>query len=97
MIDEIKRVLKPNGIIYVNDFLINNDIKSIFKYVKFMIKYNTYGVYKLKDGGILRHHTNQYIKDLFADFYELEYGKTKFKTVSGNLSNGFYYIGKANT
>ena len=94
LIDEIKRVLKPNGIIYVNDFLINNDIKSIFKYVKFMIKYNTYGVYKLKDGGILRHHTNQYIKDLFADFYELEYGKTKFKTVKvyyepNNMNNYF--------
>lgn len=97
LLNEIKRILKPEGVIYVNDFLINNDIKSILKYVKFIMKYDIYGVYELKDGGILRHHTNKYIKDLFADFYELEYGKTKFKTVSGNFSNGFYYIGKANT
>ena len=97
LLNEIKRILKPEGVIYVNDFLINNDIKSILKYVKFIMRYDIYGVYELKDGGILRHHTNKYIKDLFADFYELEYGKTKFKTVSGNFSNGFYYIGKANT
>lgn len=97
LLNEIKRILKPEGVIYVNDFLINNDIKSILKYVNFIMKYDIYGVYELKDGGILRHHTNKYIKDLFADFYELEYGKTKFKTVSGNFSNGFYYIGKANT
>ena len=95
LIDEIRRVLKPNGIIYVNDFLINNDIKSAFKYAKFIMKYNTYGVFELKDGGILRHHTEKYIKDLLTNFEELEYRKTKFKTVSGNISNGFYYIGKA--
>ena len=59
------------------------------------MKYNTYGVFELKDGGILRHHTEKYIKDLLTNFEELEYRTTKFKTVSGNISNGFYYIGKA--
>lgn len=94
LINEIKRVLKPNGIIYVNDFLINTIIPYKRRYKNFEKEFGVYGIYKTNDGGILRHHTEKYILELLNCFDILEYKKIKFKTVSGNVSNGFYFIGR---
>lgn len=94
LINEIKRVLKTNGIIYVNDFLINTSIPYKLRYKKFEKEFGVYGIYKTSDGGVLRHHTEKYILDLLKCFDILEYKKLKFKTVSGNISNGFYFIGR---
>lgn len=94
LINEIKRVLKPNGIVYVNDFLINTSNTYKLRYKKYEKEFGVYGIYKTNDGGILRHHTEKYILELLKCFDNLEYKKLKFKTVSGNVSNGFYFIGR---
>lgn len=94
LINEIKRVLKPNGIIYINDFLINVDIKHRLRYKKFEQEFGEYGIFRLDDGGVLRHHKENYVFNLLDSFDKLEYEKLKFKTVSGNISNGFYFIGR---
>ncbi|MCH5317108.1 MAG: class I SAM-dependent methyltransferase [Eubacterium sp.] len=94
IIKEIFRVLKPNGIIYVNDFLVNGDISRVLKYLKCKKAFGVYGVYRLSDGVVLRHHTEKYIAKLLSRFQKLEYVKLKFKTMNGGRSNGFYYIGR---
>lgn len=94
MINEIERVLKPNGVIYINDFLINNDDRNFKRYNKFKDKYNCYGVFELDEGAILRHFDEKRIKELTKDFNTLEYEKVVYTTMNGNKSNGFNYIGK---
>ena len=42
MISEIRRVLRPGGILYVNDFLLNTDERNIARYEKFKDKYGEY-------------------------------------------------------
>lgn len=94
ILKEIVRVLKPNGIIYVNDFLVNGDLRRVMKYLMSKKEFKTYGIYRLSDGVVLRHHTERYIFQLLSCFEKLEYVKLKFKTMNGGYSNGFYYIGK---
>lgn len=94
LIKEIYRVLKSDGIIYVNDFLINTSLIYKLKYKKYEKIFCTYGIYKLDDGGVLRHHKEEYIFDLLSCFKILDYRKLKFKTTGGNISNGFYFIGE---
>lgn len=36
LIQEINRVLKPNGILYINDFLLNDDERNKILYAKFV-------------------------------------------------------------
>ena len=96
LINEIKRVLIPNGIIYVNDFLINTSISYKLRYEKFEKEFGEYGIFRLNDGGIQRHHREDYIIELLSSFDKLEYKKLKFKTINGNISNGFYFIGRVN-
>lgn len=94
LISEIYRVLKPNGIIYINDFLINTDDRNINRYNTFHPRYHTYGVFELPEGALLRHYTEDRIVSVTGIFDTLIFEKTVYKTMNGHQSNGFYYIGK---
>ncbi|MGE7935404.1 class I SAM-dependent methyltransferase [Bacillus paramycoides] len=94
ILNEIKRVLKPEGIIYINDFLLNEDERNITRYEKYVDKYETYGVFELSDGAILRHHSKERLEEWTNSFEELEYEKVEYVTMNGNRSNGLVYIGR---
>lgn len=91
-LSEIKRVLKPQGILYVNDFLLNTDERNLLRYTKFKETYRIYGVFGLPEGAVCRHHDETWIKQLLKDFSEQEYNRLTFTTMNGNKSNGFYFI-----
>lgn len=94
IISEISRVLKKDGILYINDYLINDNQRNVERYQKYQEKYGTYGVFELPEGAVLRHHTPEYIFNLTKDYKELIFEKTIYNTMNGNKSNGFYYIGQ---
>jgi len=96
ILNEIKRVLKPGGIIYINDFLLNSDERNKLRYEKGVNKYHTYGVFELPDGAILRHHSEERVKEWVDQFETLEYKKLEYTTMNGNRSNGLVYSGKLN-
>ena len=94
LIEEIHRVLKKDGIIYINDFLLNNDERNLNRYNEFKDKYNKYGVFELPEGAIVRHHTKEWIRELLKSFNEIIFEDVEYITMNGNKSNGFYYIGR---
>ena len=96
LLSEIQRILKPQGILYVNDFLLNTDERNLSRYEKFKDIYGIYGVFELPEGAVLRHHDEKWIKQLLKDFSEQEYERLTFTTMNGHKSNGFYFIGKLN-
>lgn len=94
LISEIKHILKPNGILYVNDFLLNTDERNLTRYQEFQDKYGIYGVFELPEGAVCRHHSEDWISELLSDFTPLRYEHLTFKTMNGHKSKGFYYIGQ---
>lgn len=84
ILKEIQRVLKPNGILYINDFLLNEDKRNIHKYKEYYDKYSTYGVFELPDGAILRHHSEKRVEEWVKDYDSLVYKRGKFLTMNGN-------------
>ncbi|MCD7844985.1 MAG: class I SAM-dependent methyltransferase [Oscillospiraceae bacterium] len=96
LLREIQRVLKQDGILYVNDFLLNADERNVKRYEKYQATFGTYGVFELPEGAVCRHHDEKWIKALLCDFTELEYQHLTFTTMNGHKSNGFYFIGKLN-
>lgn len=93
LISEIKRVLKPGGILYINDFLLNTDERNISRYQKYANQYENYGIFELAEGATLRHHSEDYIHELTTSFETKQFKHLTFKTMNGNISNGFFYIG----
>lgn len=94
LIREIERVLKPGGILYVNDFLLNDDERNKKRYEEFAPKYGVYGVFELPEGAVCRHHSEQWISELLSGFASLKYQHLTFTTMNGHKSKGFYFIGK---
>ena len=94
LVGEISRVLKPGGILYINDFLINSDERNTERYRKYEGKYDTYGAFELPEGAVVRHHSKEHVTDLTKGFDRLLLKTLTFTTMNGNRSNGFYYIGK---
>lgn len=90
---EVKRVLKPQGIIYINDFLLNKGFKNWREYKKAEKETGIYGVFKTYDGVTVRQHRENYILELLSDFQKLEYKKSVIPTMNGGKSNSFEFIG----
>jgi hypothetical protein len=88
--------LKPNGIVYINDFLLNNDERNKKRYKEYELKYKDYRIFELEEGAIVRHHNNIWVKKSLEIFNELEYKEIEYITMNGNKSNGYYYLGKNN-
>ncbi len=93
LISEIKRILKPGGILYVNDFLLNSDERNLERYEKNKDKLGVYGAFELPEGAVVRHHSEEHIKELLGAFSSLKYEHLVFTTMNGNRSKGFYFIG----
>ena len=94
LINEILRVLKDNGIFYINDFMINEDTRNIKRYNNYKDTYGKYGIFVLPEGAVVRHHTKDHIFEITKGFHAIVFEPVIYTTMNGNKSNGFYYIGK---
>ena len=94
LLNDIKRVLKPGGVIYINDFLLNSGFKRWLFYKKAQKETGIYGAFKTYDGATVRHHAEDYILNLLSDFKTHDYQKFVIPTMNGNKSNSFGFIGE---
>ena len=94
LIAEIRRILKPGGLLYVNDFLLNTDLRNRKRYAAWEQVYETYGIFELPEGAVLRHHDRSHIRKLLSGFRELESEEVVYQTMNGHTSNGFYFAGR---
>src|ERR1051325_8771785 len=90
---EIKRVLRPGGLLYVSDLLVNNDERNRERYQSSVEKHECYGVLELPEGVVVRHHTKEWIEELTRGFGQLEYDAFTVTTMNGNQSAAFQYLG----
>ena len=94
IMEEVKRILKPGGVIYVMDFLLNNDDRNKKRYDAYAEKYGKYGVFDLPEGATLRHHNENYIYRLMENYSITHFEKTTNKTMNGHISNGFVLMAR---
>jgi SAM-dependent methyltransferase len=91
---EVKRVLRPGGLLYLSDLLVNNDLRNRERYKRDVEKYGCYGVFDLPEGVVVRHHSKEWIEELTRPFRQLEYNEFTVTTMNGNASAAFQYLGR---
>lgn len=90
----IEQVLRPGGVVYLSDLLVNDDARNRERYQQFAATYNCYGVFELPEGIAVRHHEEKWIAELTRSFQRLEYEPFKVITMNGNESAAFQYLGR---
>jgi len=93
IVDEIERVLRPGGLLYISDLWIQADERNVQRYVRDEPKYGTYGVFDLPEGVTLRHHNRTWIEELTQDFETVTVDDIEVPTMNGHLAHGFQWFG----
>ncbi len=96
LIEEIKRVLKPDGYIYITDFMINDNELYQEKYEEGLKAFGEWGVYTTNEGLTVRHHSTNWIMDLFSSLNVLWFEQFDFKTMNNNPAKTFHAIVQKN-
>jgi SAM-dependent methyltransferase len=93
LIAEIERVLRPGGLLYISDLLLNQDPRNCERYERHAEVYGAYGVFELPEGVVVRHHRREWIEELTGSFAQLKYEPFSVITMNGNTSAAFQYLG----
>lgn len=94
LLAEAERVLRPGGLLYVSDLLINDDERSRKRYERDALKFQCYGVFELPEGLVVRHHKKEWIEELTSSLQPLTYEPFTVTTMNENTSAAFQYLGR---
>ena len=83
LIAELARRIRPGGLIYVSDYLLQPDARHVVRYEAGLARHGVLGVWDRDDGGVFRHHTRDALDALLAGFEPVAERSVETKTLSG--------------
>jgi SAM-dependent methyltransferase len=85
LLTELARVLRPGGLLYVSDLLLQTDPRNLARYEQDADRYGTYGVFETSDGAVCRHHRLTWLRDeLLAEFTVTATRELSIETMNAN-------------
>ncbi len=83
LVDELKRLLRPDGLLYVSDYPLQTDERNLARYREGSARHSVYGVFDHPDGAVFRHHAPGRLQTLLSRFDWLECEEIDTVTLSG--------------
>lgn len=94
LIDELHRVVRPGGIIYISDYWLQSDDRNRERYARYLDQYRTYGVFEVPEGVAVRHHRPEWVETLLARWERIALDDIRVTTMNGHEAAGFQWIGR---
>ncbi len=90
---EIRRLLRPGGLLYISDLWLQTDARNVERYLRDQPKYGTYGVFDLEEGATMRHHDAAWIATLTAGYDRTALDAFEVETMNGHVASAFQWFG----
>lgn len=84
LIAELRRLLKPGGLLYVSDYPLQTDARNLARYQASEARHGVHGVWEREDGGVFRHHDMAWLRTLLSGFEEAACETVQTTTMSGH-------------
>jgi len=84
LLGEIKRILRPHGLLVISDYPLQADARNLQRYEEFQHELGGWGRFRLPGGAVLRHHSREWFDRLLADFAIDTSVELDAKTMNGN-------------
>ncbi|MEV6484001.1 class I SAM-dependent methyltransferase [Streptomyces sp. NPDC051576] len=94
LIAELNRVLKPGGILYISDLLLQDDERNRRRYDRYTARYGNYGVFETDDGAVCRHHSRGWLTTLLSGFETIDLRTMAVPTMNGHESTGIQILAR---
>jgi len=93
IVGEVERVLRPGGVIYASDLVLQEDERNRRRYEASAADLGIYGAFRL-EGAVFRHHKEAWIEDLFSGFHLVERREIDVTTMNGHAARGIQWIAR---
>src|SRR5262249_139462 len=93
IMQEITRLLRPGGLLYISDLWLQTDTRNLERYSRDQLKYGTYGIFDLAEGVTVRHHDARWIEVLTSGYQKRAVGDFQVQTMKGHPALAFQWFG----
>jgi ubiquinone/menaquinone biosynthesis C-methylase UbiE len=93
VVNELQRVTRPGGLLYVSDLWLQTDQRNRERYAQFE-KSSSYGVFEVSEGVAVRHHSRPWIAELLSQWEPIAETDIRVTTMNGNEAAGFQWLGR---
>lgn len=94
LIAELNRVLKPGGLLYLSDLLLQDDERNRGRHANHRGDYGSYGVFETGDGAICRHHSREWLATLLPGFETIATRTITVPTMNGHEATGIQILAR---
>jgi SAM-dependent methyltransferase len=94
LVKTLSDVLRPGGLFCVSDFILQDDERNRKRYAGFADEFGTYGVFRLDEGAVVRHHDPGYLDELLRSFGTIQRSFPEVITMNGHRAMSFHWVGR---